>query len=265
MRGFDHLVLAVDDLGRASDFYETLGFTVAPLAHHPFGTSNRLVQMGTTFLELVTVTRPELIPDAGKNDFNFPAFNRDYLSSQQGFSMLALTSGGSDADRLEFSLKNITLYNPFEFTRLARQPDGRDVTVGFKLTFVSGPELLGIPVFTCHHQHAPEFFWKPDYQQHANGARDVTSIEISSDNRTGLKSFLSELDLNEIIAGVEVIPKATGGTRYSGFTVAVDDLKKLEDILIDNNIAHHISPDGVNVSAVFGVDIHFIKIGNARP
>jgi len=265
MRRFDHLVLVVDDLDKAAGFYQTLGFTLTPMAHHPFGTSNRLVQMGTTFLELVTVTRPELIPDTAKNDFNFPAFNQDFLASKQGFSMLALTSGDHHADRQEFSRKNVMLYNPFEFSRLAKQPDGQDVTVGFKLTFVADPLLPGIPAFTCHHQHAPEFFWKPDYQRHANGARDVASITVTSDDETGVLSFLSELDLDRNIAGVDVIPETTGRTRYSGFTVTVDDLQTVVENLDTHAVIYSETENKIKVADVFGVDIDFIKSENAYP
>jgi len=263
MRSFDHLVLAVDDLDEAVDFYQGMGFTLTPLAHHPFGTSNRLVQMGSTFLELLSVTRPELIPETNPGDFNFPAFHRDYLKTGSGFSMLAMTSQDFRADRKEFSQKDVTLYNPFEFSRLARQPDGRDVTVGFKLTFVADPDLPGVPVFTCHHQHAPEFFWKADYQRHLNGARDVVSISIDSDDGERAEKFISRLDLDKAKAGVDVLPEKQGGTRFGGFTVMVDDMEHIAAILQNNAVTFRQAPDALALPSVFGARIEFVKPGTA--
>ena len=45
-RRIDHLVLAVNDLDAARDTYGRLGFTLTPVARHPFGTANSLIVLG---------------------------------------------------------------------------------------------------------------------------------------------------------------------------------------------------------------------------
>ncbi len=45
LRPIDHLVLAVRDLDAARATYGRLGFTLTPVARHPFGTANSLIQL----------------------------------------------------------------------------------------------------------------------------------------------------------------------------------------------------------------------------
>ncbi len=189
-RGIDHLVLCVNDLKKARLVYETMGFTMTPVAQHPFGTGNTLVQMDGCFLEVLAVTRPEDITEATGEHFSFAAFNRDFLKSRQGMSMLVLDSTDEVTDRADFLDKNLHVYAPFDFQRQARQPDGSEQTVGFSLTFVGDPRLPGMAFFTCK-QWRPDLFWKPDYQYHANGALGIDEVFIVADEPGGPAAFLS--------------------------------------------------------------------------
>ncbi len=176
-RGIDHLVLAVRDLEAARDFYARLGFTLTPRARHPFGTDNSLVQLQGCFLELLTVARPAEIPPHGPDRFSFAAYNRDFLARRQGFSMLVFESRDARADRDEFRSKGLRTYAPFDFSRQAKLPDGAEATVGFSLTFVSDSRMPDCAMFVCQ-QHAPEHFWKPDFQRHGNGAVGVEAVYL---------------------------------------------------------------------------------------
>src|SRR3954463_8993471 len=99
-RGLDHIVHAVRDLDAAAARYAQLGFMVGARNRHPWGTHNRIVQLAGTYLELLTVAEPELIPAHQPGSFSFGAFNRDFLTGRQGLSMLAITgAGAADADR----------------------------------------------------------------------------------------------------------------------------------------------------------------------
>lgn len=182
MTGIDHVVLAARDLGALSAFYEWLGFTLTPQAQHPFGTGNRLAQLQGAFIELLSVTKPADVPEAGAGEFSFGAYNRDFLAASEGMSMLALTSDGWERDRARFEAAGIELRAPFGFGRTARQPDGREVKLDFRLTFLTDPEMPRAPFFTCDHRHPAEVFWKPQYQVHANGARRIAEIHMVSEN-----------------------------------------------------------------------------------
>tara|TARA_B100000686_G_C16480402_1_gene806745 strand:- start:100 stop:759 length:660 start_codon:yes stop_codon:yes gene_type:complete len=136
------LVVAVRNLDAASKLYESLGFTLTPLARHPFGTSNRLVQFKTSFIELVAVSQAELINETTDVDFSFGAYNRDFLTKREGMSMVAMKSTDSKLDRYEFQSAGLELVAPFSFKRMAKQPNGVEVEVGFDLTYLP---RLGAP------------------------------------------------------------------------------------------------------------------------
>ncbi|MGI9463294.1 MAG: VOC family protein, partial [Aestuariivirgaceae bacterium] len=179
MSGIDHLVLCARDLDAARARYQAMGFTLAPKAQHPFGTGNSNIQLQGCFLELLTVMAPEDIPEHGKDSFSFAAHNRDFLERGEGFSMLVMESGDARADQQRFVAAGLKTYQPFDFSRTARLPGGEDVTVGFSLAFATDPLVPHNAFFTCR-QHAPEHFWKPEYQQHANGAHTITEVCLVS-------------------------------------------------------------------------------------
>ena len=189
-RGIDHLVLCVQDLKKAADAYHRLGFTMTPQAQHPFGTGNIIAQLDGCFLEVLSVTEPENIPEPDGEHFSFGAFNRDYLSAREGMSMLVLDSTDEVQDRAEYQSKNLHVFEPFEFKRLAKQPNGASETVGFSLTFVDDPALPGMAFFTCK-QWRPDLFWKPDYQRHANGALSIAETYIVTETPEYAGQFLS--------------------------------------------------------------------------
>src|ERR1700743_607025 len=98
MKGINHLVLASRDLEALRLRYEALGFTLTPRAQHPFGTGNSVVQMHGTYLELLSITRPQDVPEDRSGHFSFPGFNRDYLARHEGFSMMVLDTPDADGD-----------------------------------------------------------------------------------------------------------------------------------------------------------------------
>jgi catechol 2,3-dioxygenase-like lactoylglutathione lyase family enzyme len=205
-RGIDHLVIAVRDLDRARAAYERLGFTLTPEARHPFGTKNALVQLDGAFLELVAIAEPSLIPEPTAQRFSFAGFNRDFLTRQEGLSMLVLKSVDANLDQAAFATAGLTIFEPIRFERLARAPDGSERPVGFTLTFTVDRRLRDAGFFTCQH-HNPGNFWRPDYQKHANGARRIASAVMvardPADYHEFLTYFTARHDMISTSLGVE--------------------------------------------------------------
>jgi catechol 2,3-dioxygenase-like lactoylglutathione lyase family enzyme len=189
MRGIDHLVLAVGDLEAARRRYGDLGFTLTPPGRHPFGTANSLVQLDEAFLELLSIAEPAAIPPHEAGRFSFAAFNRDYLDSGEGLSMLVLDSRDARADTAAFRQAGLVTYEPFDFSRTAELPSGEQATVGFSLAFTSHPDIESAGFFTCQ-QHAPEHFWRPEYQNHENTAHTVLEICLVADRPLQFAEFL---------------------------------------------------------------------------
>ena len=217
-RGIDHLVLCVNDLKKARALYELLGFTMTPVAQHPFGTGNTLAQMDGCFLEVLAVTKPDDIPEADAENFSFAAFNRDFLTTREGMSMLVLDSSDAAADRKEFLDKGLHVYAPFDFQRLAKLPDGSEATVGFSLTFLSDPRLRDLSFFTCM-QWRPDLFWKPDYQRHANGALTIDEVFVIAPTPADAADFLAAFaDSADTETGDGVIRVQTARGRLGIYT-----------------------------------------------
>jgi len=175
VRPIDHLVIAVHDLDAARTAYGRLGFTLTPVARHPFGTANSLVQLEGGYLELLGIDEPAAIPPGGQGAFSFGAFNRDFLKKSEGVSMLALKSANPAADRADFEARGLPLYAPFRFERTAKGPDGAERPLAFSLTFTGDARMPDAGFFTCHHER-PESFWRAEYQRHANGALGIASV-----------------------------------------------------------------------------------------
>lgn len=192
VRDIDHVVIAVHDLAAAKAGWEALGFTTTPRAVHPFGTANSLIQLGGNFVELVEIDDPAKIEDSRGDFFGFAAHNRDFLATRgQGLSMLVLTSEDRDADQAAWRKSGLRTYEPFKFERMARQPDGSERRVAFRLAFTGDASVDGLGFFVCQ-QETPESFWKPDYQRHANGAKRIHSVQLATPDRTATARFLTE-------------------------------------------------------------------------
>lgn len=217
-RGIDHLVLCVGDLERAREFYRGLGFTLTPPARHPFGTANSLVQFAErSFLELLTVAEARAIPPMRPGVFSFGAFTRDFLARQEGCSMLVLDSADAEADQRAFRAAGLGDVASFHFERPARLPDGGTATVSFTLAFALDPRLPEAVFFTCR-QHAPELFWKGEYQRHANGALGIEEAVLAAADPGALSGLI------ETVTGARAEPIEGGiGARTARGAICVLD------------------------------------------
>ncbi len=191
LRAFDHIVLVARDLDAQSRFYEGLGFTLTPRAQHPWGTTNRLIQMQGVFLELLSLGDMAIEPPA-PGHFSFGAFTRDYLARREGLAMLVLRTADAAADRALWRNRGLDTYELFDFARSATLPDGRSVKVAFTLCFVTDPAMPDALFFVCQ-QHYPENFWKPEFQVHANGATGVASVWMAAAQPQRHASFFARL------------------------------------------------------------------------
>jgi Glyoxalase-like domain len=284
-RGIDHLVLCVRDLGAAMERYSAFGFTTTPRAEHPWGTDNSLVQFDGNFLELLTVARPERIVEPAPGDFSFGACNRDFLAKREGLSMLVFEGHDARADRDAFRANGLDTYAPFDFERLARLPDGSQAKVGFSLAFVTDARLPEAAFFTCQ-QHAPQHFWNPDYQRHANGARQVVELVMVADDPpllADLYAGLQEPAAVRVRDGCLCVSTGRGdvtvltpaafrhrlghdpvvgiGPRFAACTVAVTELGAATTLLERNEVPHARRDSMVTIEPehAFGVTLVLVQ------
>jgi hypothetical protein len=283
-RGIDHLVLCTRDLDAAQKAYRSFGFTTTPPATHPFGTGNSLIQLQGCFLELISVADPALIRPPAEGEFSFGHYIRNFLRRREGMSMLVFESHDAVKDQAEFARKGLDTYAPFHFERQATLPDGKSVTVGFSLAFATSPEMPEAVFFTCQ-QHAPEYFWKPEYQAHPNGAVAVREVVLAAEAPGRLAGFFARMQPPCAVSvdsrGLEV---ATGrgqitvlttdrfmdrfgvadtgpdSPHFAAYSIAVADMEKLTDILRGNGVDWRRRGDSIviDAGAAFGVLLEFV-------
>lgn len=207
VHGLDHLVVAVRDLDAAAAAWQELGFTVTPEARHPWGTANRLVQVDGFFVELLAVADESGIEETTGDVFSFGAFNRDFLKTREGGSMVVFESRDPAEDRAAFEKNHLKTYAPFSFERTATYPDGSTAKVAFELTIVSDPLAPMIGYFTCHNR-IPENFWRPAFQNHANGAAEIGEIVLvakdPSDHHEFLGGLIGQREMRATSLGLEL-------------------------------------------------------------
>lgn len=215
-RSFDHIVLAVRDLDAAAEIYEGLGFTLTPRARHEdrMGTSNRLVQFAeSNFIELLEVDRPDVLAPHGFAEtpptFSFGAHNRAAVAEGEGASMLAFATEDARADIAAFESAGLQTYAPFDFERQARLPDGQEATLAFSLAFATSPDMPRTAFFVCQNR-APQYFWKPQFQTHTNGALGLRAIYLASDAPERDAAFLGKLFGGDVTSGADGLRVACG-------------------------------------------------------
>jgi catechol 2,3-dioxygenase-like lactoylglutathione lyase family enzyme len=279
-RGIDHLVLCARDLARARKRYRALGFTTTPPALHPFGTGNSLVQLQGNFLELIAVVEPENIAPREAGEFGFGGHVRHFLGRREGMAMLVFESQDAVADQAEFAAKKgVETYAPLHFQRQAKQPDGSSVTVAFSLAFATSPALPEAVFFTCQ-QHAPQYFWKPEYQTHANGARMVAEVVMVAPSPGDLAGFLGQLQTPGAVrldggalrmttarGDLRVVtpdhferrfgtpPPGSASPHFAAYRIVVDAIEETMAVLDGNAMAYRRIEDCVIVDADSGLGV----------
>jgi hypothetical protein len=278
-------VLSVADLEAARRRYQAFGFTTTPRAEHPFGTANSLVQLGGNFLELVCVDAPRKIPPMTPGHFSFGAFNMDFAARRQGMSMLVLESDDARRDQAEFAEKGLQTYAPFDFSRQATLPQGGQVTVSFSLAFVTEERMPEAAFFVCQ-QHAPEYFWNPEYQRHANGATEVVEVVMVADDPASFGDFFARLEgegsvsttggalavstsrgqismlTPELFAARfpdRAVAEAPATPHFAAYRVAVADIEATEALFIERGLGFAKRPGRlwIDPSEAFGVVVEF--------
>ncbi|MGI9511259.1 MAG: VOC family protein [Anderseniella sp.] len=203
MAGLDHVVHCTSNFDGLRATMAQIGFTLTPPAEHPFGTGNSLVQLDGFFLEFLHLPNPHLVPKVADGEFGFAAHNAAYMKDgREGVSMLVFESGDAAAEQARFAEEGLDTYKTFDFSRLAKQPDGEEITVGFSLAFATHADMPRAAFFYCQ-QHAPQYFWKSEYQRHANTAVGIGEVAMVAAQPQHYAAFLATLSQGETIVSAD--------------------------------------------------------------
>lgn len=131
LKGIDHIVIAVNDLDKASAAFGAAGFTVTPGGSHPSGTHNALIGFDDgTYLELIAIEQ------RGAGD-DHPWFQK--MDGKEGLVAFAVR-----ADPLDYELKRLESRG---FTDLKWNEGSRLRPDGEQVQWVSSTIASNPPVF----------------------------------------------------------------------------------------------------------------------
>ena len=179
MRGINHLVLAGHDLEAMRIGLCRVSASPSPRAASiPSAPAIRSSSSMAAISSFWPLPSRRTFAEHGPRSFSFAAFNRDYLARHEGFSMLVFDTTDAKADIQAWSKAGLQTYDPFDFSRLAKMPDGEDVTVGFSLAFVSNPAAPWIGLFACQH-FRPDYYEQARYLAHRkHGPRRARGVDL---------------------------------------------------------------------------------------
>lgn len=264
VRSVDHPVLPVEDLSIARARYQTLGFTVAPDAAHPFGTENCCVHFRDgTMLEPLAVGRRETCEAAALRGNTFVRRDQAYRFRQgePGFSALALGSEDARADDAAFREAGFGGGQMVRFSRRVRNPEGENGEATFELAFAADDRAPDAFFFTCARIRVPDVDLSA-LQRHENGAAGIAEIVLSEVNPTDfqypIQHILGQREVHSHSFGIELraanatvsvltpdglkawygadAPRQQRGLLFQAVVLAADSLEQTADILREGGI-----------------------------
>ena len=193
VRRIDHLVLPVVSLDDARKRYEQLGFTVAAVGVHPFGTENANIYLADgAFLEPLAIGSRETCWAEAQRGNSFVRNDQSYRFrvSGEGFSHTVVSTPDAEDDYHRYADEGYPDGAIVTFSRLAEDGKGERTEVRFKLAFAMDPRSPDARFFSCETQAAPPLDAKSI--THANGAVRLKSVVLSEPNPTDFQYFLQE-------------------------------------------------------------------------
>ncbi|RQS66516.1 VOC family protein [Burkholderia sp. Bp8963] len=173
--GIDHPVVSVRNHPQAVEKYKRLGFSPSPISYHPWGSVLTLMMFENNFIEVIGIDDRSKFGTGEVNGFCYGRTLGEFLDRSEGLGLLALHSKDIDADFAAIKATGLPVQQRVEFRRKITTPDGKPDEAVVSLGMVMDTELGDASNFLCQ-QHRPEFIWRKDWQNHANGAIAVDEV-----------------------------------------------------------------------------------------
>jgi hypothetical protein len=165
----DHVVInARDDMDRAAEVYQRLGFTLTERGYHSLGSMNHLAMFGTDYLELIAIPKGAT---SGRLDLLDYAF---------GLNGLVFGTEDSAATYAALHQAGVPINPPVEFTRPV-EVEGQMRDARFRTVRMKAGVVPYGRVYYCHH-FTRDLVWRDEWRQHGNGAVAVARASIVEPN-----------------------------------------------------------------------------------
>ncbi len=175
LTALDHVIIGVNDLAQATSvFSEKIGLVPrGGGTHHRGGTANRIILIGDTYLELITVQRPAEAQQS----------MRDRLAKGDGYLNFALSSNDIESDTRDMVQRGVSVIGPIPGQLKASNGQTR----GWSRTHVERPDLAQRYPFIIQHDSTGEerrfrlAGWT-EPPPHPLGAVQILSVTIAVSN-----------------------------------------------------------------------------------
>jgi len=155
-----------DSLSELSATFASQGFQLTPLAHHNLGSSNRLIMLDSSYIELLGWEKGKPIQRAE--------------IANQAIGLDALVFRTQDADACYSQLKESGFaVNPVQDLSREGEFMGETVLVKFKTVRFSEQPIPGLRIYFCEHL-TPEYVWQKQWLTHPNLMQYLPKISLTS-------------------------------------------------------------------------------------
>ena len=168
-----------DSLSELSATFMNQGFQLTPLAHHNLGSSNRLIMLDSSYIELLGWEKGKPIQRAE--------------IANQAIGLDALVFRTDDADACYAQLKETGFaINPVQDLSREGEFMGETVLVQFKTVRFSEQPIPGLRIYFCEHLN-PEYVWQKAWLSHPNKMGYLPKITLTSPDITQTAAALQKL------------------------------------------------------------------------
>ncbi|MEX0922004.1 MAG: VOC family protein [Rhodovibrionaceae bacterium] len=258
--GIDHALIGVEDLEQARAAWRRLGFTLSPRGRHiGWGTANYCIMFASDYIELLGIL------DASQFTNNLDRF----LEKGEGLLGAAFSCDDAAATVEALRAQGIAAEDPKDLKRILESDAGEELP-RFQLVHLPREATPGVATFVVSHL-TPEIVWRPEWLQHANGAKGIESFSFAVDDPLSLLPAYARLFGEDAVAGENLrLTVKTGAARLVFTTpeeaaeiaplpgrgvpcgvamaVRVADLRRTRKALEDNSVDFEEEEDGLRIA-----------------
>lgn len=269
-RRIDHVVLPVADLETARARHAALGFIVAPVGVHPFGTRNCCVHFADgSFLEPLAVADEHAVEAAIVDGNVFVARDRVYRSriTEEGFTAVVLQTDDAEDDHDRFVDAGISAGTVLNFSRSSADLAGNSAFASFRLAFAAPPAEGASHAFTCQRIGVPAID-RSSLTSHANGVTGIGRVIAAArqpDEARRWADGLAEPGIVEIIDPDEAVARFgfelsdRAALQFAAIHLATSSLASAADLLRRSGIGYSETSEGaLHVLPAPGQGAHLI-------